>query len=236
MQSGSLRTARALVFALALITLLAIAYLSNRAWQDYVESRAEGLAASQAIRSNERLLGWMREAETGQRGHLLTGRPEYLAPYRQALADITADLGQLRASLANYPAQIALFRRLEGLIDQKLAEMLATRETRSVPDVLGEALPTGRYLALSVKDTGHGMNESTRARIFDPFFTTKFTGRGLGLAAALGIVKGHGGAIVVQSAPGEGAVFRVYFPTAQMAAGFDTEPAVRARSHTPPAA
>ena len=143
----SLRTARALIFALALITLLAIAYLSNRAWQDYVESRAEGLAPSQATRSNERLLGWMREAETGQRGYLLTGRPEYLAPYRQALSEITADLGQLRASLANYPAQMALFRRLEGLIDQKLAEMLATLATR---DTKGPA-PT-----LSIVESGHG--------------------------------------------------------------------------------
>jgi PAS domain S-box-containing protein len=71
---------------------------------------------------------------------------------------------------------------------------------------------SGLYVLLEVSDTGGGMDERTMGRIFDPQFTTKVTGRGLGLASLLNAVQRHNGAVEVKSRPGEGTVFRVYFP------------------------
>jgi two-component system cell cycle sensor histidine kinase/response regulator CckA len=85
-------------------------------------------------------------------------------------------------------------------------------ERREHPRTQGFPISTGDYLRVDVTDTGAGMDEETRSRIFEPFFTTKFLGRGLGLSAALGIVRGHRGAIGVRSEEGKGTTFTILLP------------------------
>jgi PAS domain S-box-containing protein len=83
---------------------------------------------------------------------------------------------------------------------------------------IDERLPEGAYVFVEVSDTGCGMDRDTLRRIFDPFFSTKFAGRGLGLAAVMGIVRAHRGAIRVYSEPGKGSTFKVLFPAGTAAA------------------
>lgn len=82
---------------------------------------------------------------------------------------------------------------------------------------LDEHLPEGRYVYLEVTDNGCGMTKETVDRIFEPFFTTKFTGRGLGMAAILGIVRGHKGVIKIYSEPGRGSSFKILLPATEAA-------------------
>jgi PAS domain S-box-containing protein len=86
----------------------------------------------------------------------------------------------------------------------------------------------GTYAWIEVLDTGSGMSPADLTKIFDPFYSTKFTGRGLGLAAVIGIVRGHRGAIKVTSTLGSGSVFRVFFPCARLEE--DLTPTNRSRS------
>lgn len=80
-----------------------------------------------------------------------------------------------------------------------------------------QPLTPGSYVRLIVCDNGKGMDEQTLNRIFEPFFSTKFVGRGLGLAAVLGIVQGHSSGIRVESKPNQGATFTLYLPISQSA-------------------
>lgn len=80
---------------------------------------------------------------------------------------------------------------------------------------VADAIAPGDYVFLEVADNGVGMDAVTLSRIFEPFFTTKFTGRGLGLSAVLGIVRGHKGALKAYSEPGKGTMFKLLFPIAE---------------------
>jgi len=128
------------------------------------------------------------------------------------LPPVEGDAGQLRQVVMNL-----LTNASEALADQA-GDLSVRTGTIDVSRAelgeyhLGEDLSSGHYAFLDVDDTGCGMDEITQQRLFDPFFTTKFTGRGLGLAALLGIVRGHRGAIRVRSLRGVGSQVRVLLP------------------------
>jgi two-component system cell cycle sensor histidine kinase/response regulator CckA len=129
-----------------------------------------------------------------------------------ALPHIEADSGQVRQVVINLTANAAdALGDRGGEIEISTGVMWAERD--ELPSLqAGRVLSAGLYVYIEVCDTGGGMDAETQTRIFDPFFSTKFTGRGLGLSAVLGIMRGHRGSIQVTSKPGEGTIFRVLFP------------------------
>jgi signal transduction histidine kinase/CheY-like chemotaxis protein len=136
-----------------------------------------------------------------------------LAP---GLPPVVADMAQIQQLIMNLVINAA-----EAIGDNPGSVTITTGEQQIVDGetsgttVGADPITPGRYVFFEVEDDGAGMDEATIAKIFDPFFTTKFTGRGLGLSAALGIVRGHQGFIQVASSPGLGSMFKVLFPVAQ---------------------
>jgi PAS domain S-box-containing protein len=128
------------------------------------------------------------------------------------LPHVEADTSQLQQLIMNL-----VINGAEALGEERNGTVLVTTGVQEVDEayihstVLHEITP-GTYVFIEVHDSGCGMDEATVARIFDPFFTTKFTGRGLGLSAVQGIVRGHKGALKVYSQVGKGSTFKVLFP------------------------
>ena len=155
------------------------------------------------------------------------------------LPAIEADAGQLRLVIVTLVTNaIEAIGEDPGVISVRTRVGHFTRE--DFADAVGDwRAPDGEYLYLEVEDSGCGMSEETRRRMTEPFFTTKLLGRGLGLAAVHGIVRGHRGALAVTSRLGHGTTMRVFLPvgaTRSMPTAHGTsatgEPAARPRRPT----
>jgi PAS domain S-box-containing protein len=147
---------------------------------------------------------------------------------------VQADPGQLQQVMMNLVINAA-----ESIPERTPGEVKVAVGRRSLqPDDYQDAvvpIETGNreYVSFRVTDNGRGMDAATQARIFDPFFSTKFHGRGLGLSAVLGIVKGHGGTLTVRTAPDKGSVFTVFLPASRAARRVETPtPSIREKAAT----
>ncbi len=155
----------------------------------------------------------------GENLHLFTaGLPKsvrivpLLAP---ELPKVTADLGQIQQVVMNLMLNAAeAIGEKGGEVTIRTGVLTLSEDDGHYSRLTGVPLQPGAYAVVEVEDDGRGMDALTLPRIFDPFFTTKFTGRGLGLAAVLGIVRGHRGGIAVSSEPGRGTTFKLVFPVA----------------------
>jgi PAS domain S-box-containing protein len=133
----------------------------------------------------------------------------------QPLPHIEGDVTQIQQVLMNLVINASEAISDEGSVS--VSTGVATLEEGGREHfVVGEDVSPGTYAYLEVADTGAGMDKEILSKIFEPFFTTKFTGRGLGLAAVFGIVRGHDGALEIHTTPGEGSCFRVYFPASDL--------------------
>ena len=129
----------------------------------------------------------------------------------EGLRPIEADPAQIRQVIMNLITNAA-----ESMADRAGRILIAVEQvqitSRDLEEYPGHAATPGSFVCLEVKDEGSGMDDETRKRMFDPFFTTKFKGRGLGMAAVLGIVRSHGGAIRTDTQKGVGTRVRVLLP------------------------
>lgn len=147
-------------------------------------------------------------------GAAVSGRVGIRYDFAEGVPDVEGDAAQLRQVMMNLIINASEAMGQGGGVISVSIGVARCDRAHAVWLGPGEP-PDGPWPYFEVADSGCGMDEATRARIFEPFFTTKFVGRGLGLAAVQGIVRGHRGAIEVRSEPGRGTTFRVLLPPAQ---------------------
>ncbi len=129
-----------------------------------------------------------------------------------ARLQVRADATQLRQIVMNLVINASeAIRKRSGVIAITTGLARVDEAYRRTFLAETEVVP-GDYVFVEISDTGEGMDAAKIKRIFEPFFSTKFTGRGLGLAAVLGIVRGHNGALKVYSEPGRGSTFKLFLP------------------------
>jgi PAS domain S-box-containing protein len=136
--------------------------------------------------------------------------------FSQDLPDIEADVSQISQVIMNLivNASEAIEDKV-GVISVR-TNIMTVDDTYLIETFFSDNVPEGEYVFLEISDNGIGMDKATQEKIFDPFFTTKFKGHGLGMAAVLGIIRGHKGAIKVYSELGQGTTIKVLFPAEKM--------------------
>jgi PAS domain S-box-containing protein len=145
---------------------------------------------------------------------------------KYAVPEITGDSAQIQQVIMNL-----IINAAEAIGDKNGTIKISLKketilEEQADRDFIGKLIPPGNYACLTVSDNGCGMDRETQNKIFEPFYTTKFTGRGLGMSAVLGILKSHNGVLLLSSTLGVGTTFKVYFPSVDNSAAFESAPAI----------
>lgn len=136
----------------------------------------------------------------------------FIYDIKEEAAYVEADMSQIKQVVMNVVINSAeAIGEAQGIISIEVGKKWISDD--DLNDLwLGDLSEPGEFVYLRVSDNGCGLPEAKRFRIFDPFYSTKFAGRGLGLAAVLGIVKAHKGVIGIESVPHRGTVFTIFFP------------------------
>jgi PAS domain S-box-containing protein len=220
-------------------------------YAELIELRGEDESISSKA---NKILAATTKASSLTKQLLAFGRKQVVTPKLLNLAEVVAELSSMLTCLVGAETQIVIdCARKLGLVNADQGQMeqvilnLATNAREAMPfggtmtirldeveiSSAGQTAPPGRYVRLSVSDTGIGIDPEAKQRIFEPFFTTKKTGSGLGLSTVFGIVKQSGGYIGLQSERGKGSTFSIYMPLAGEAGErmVSTRPVAQAEVH-----